>query len=44
MHEVHTYINSRLFPMGVGRNYGTPPTTILTYSEEYVRIVVGGVL
>ena len=34
----HTYINSHLFPMGVGRNYRTPPATILTYSSCLVHI------
>ena len=34
----HTYINSHLFPMGVGRNYRTPPATILTYSSRVVHI------
>ena len=35
---LHTYINSRLFPMGIGRNYRTPPATILTYSSRLVHI------
>ena len=35
---IYTYINSRLFPMGVGKNYRTPPVTILTYSSRLVHI------
>ena len=31
--NIHIYINSHLFPMGVGRNYRTPPATIFTYSS-----------
>ena len=34
----YLHINSRLFPMGLGRNYITPPATILTYSSRHVHI------
>ena len=29
---------SRLFPLGAGRKYRTPPATILTYSSRQVHI------
>ena len=35
---IHTYINSRLFHMGVGKNYRTPPATILTYCSRLIHI------
>ena len=35
---IHTYIDSRIFPMEVGRNYRTPPATILIYSSRLVHI------
>ena len=34
----YTYINSRLFPMEVGKNYTTPLSTILTYSSHLFHI------
>ena len=38
----HTYINSRLFTIGVGRNYRMPPATILAYSSRLVHIDKSG--
>ena len=38
MTYIGTYINWHLFPLGVGRNYRTPPVTILTYSSRLVHI------
>ena len=35
---IHTFINSCLFPIGVGRNYRTPPAMILTYSSRLVHL------
>ena len=39
---IHTYINSHLFPIGLGRNYSPPPITILTYSSLLVLIHTSG--
>ena len=38
MLQSYTYVNSRRFRMGVGRNYRTPSATILTYSSSLVHI------
>ena len=38
---LHIYINSRPFCHGVGRNYRTPPDTILKYSSRLVHIHTG---
>ena len=35
-------INSRLFPVGVGRNYRTPLVTILEYSSRLIHIHTSG--
>ena len=41
-HNIHTHINSRLFPIGVGRNHRTPPATILTYSFCLIHVHTSG--
>ena len=38
LRDKSTYINSRLFPMGVGRNYRTQPATVYTYSSRLIHI------
>ena len=40
--HMHIYINSRPFPMGVGRNHRTPPATTLTYSFCLVHVHTSG--
>ena len=40
---IHTYINSLLFHMEVGRNYRTPPAAILTYSSRLIHIYTSNV-
>uniref|UniRef100_A0A2H1W213 SFRICE_034926 n=1 Tax=Spodoptera frugiperda TaxID=7108 RepID=A0A2H1W213_SPOFR len=34
---IHTYINSRLSPMGVGRDNGTPIATVLTHFFRFIN-------
>ena len=38
LNYVYTHINSRVFPMGVGRNYRKPHATILSYSSRLVHL------
>ena len=46
IYNIHTYINSRLFPMGVVRNYRMPPAKLSLHtpiaSSTFIHLIIPG--